>query len=389
MILNPAADSTIEDVMYLHFAHDDKFIDYFISRQQKYFKNIACKYIIISESASLSFVKSGSVEVCRPDDDSINSVIKSYGPARVYVHFFMKQLYRVIANLPLDIKVYWMFWGADGTSLPGIYHEFLDDFSLKFYKENNYEGKEPKLLHRGILLKSTWELFFDYYKNRIEALKAFKRVDFFCHYLEEEYAFLKNRLQLKAAYIEFNYCSIKDLTGNETELMVNQKENKMNVTLGNSGCEANNHFSALQLIFDSNYKFDQIFCPLSYSEHPVYVQGIIEQGRKLFGDRFVPLTTFLSKDKYYTILNSCAYFIHNHYRPQAYGNIAFQLYKRKKVFMNKKSALYRYLVSKSLTIGVIDKNVLVEPGDISRNDYFIDSLLSEDALNKRYAAVLS
>jgi dTDP-N-acetylfucosamine:lipid II N-acetylfucosaminyltransferase len=382
-----SAELINEDVVYLHVAHDDKFIDYFIRRQRKYFQHLNCKYIILSDEVKLTFVKSENVQICERNDQSLRDVIDKQAVKRVYVHFFSPELYRVIADLPDDIKVYWMFWGADGTSLPQTYPDFLDPFSLQFYRNHLYDRKPQKWFNGGIFLKSTWERFFSYRKKRRAARKAFKRVDFFCHYLEEEYNYLKKKLMLRAELVDFNYCGIEDLCTVNESLYPARMHN--NATVGNSGCEGNNHASLLQLLYKSGRHFEKIYCPLSYSEHPVYVNAIEKIGSTLFGDEFVPLKDFLPKQEYDKILGSCDYFFHNHYRPQAYGNIVFQLWKGGKVYMNEKSSLYRYLIKNGIVIGTISGDQITDPGDVTDNRKKLELFLSEEQMNRRYGGVLN
>jgi hypothetical protein len=374
--------------MYIHFAHDDKFIDYFIKRQQLNFSDTLCKYVIITTENHLHFVKSNNVEICVPSDDSIIKLVRENKATRIYIHFFAKELYKAISQLPKEIKVYWMFWGADGTSFPGVYHLFLDDFSRQFYENNSYDGRRHKLLNRGFFLKSTWLRYFDFIKRKRAGIAALRRVDFFCHYIEDEFIFLKRKFKLRARFIEFNYCSIYDLIGSEKAPNLSLENEKTNATIGNSGCEANNHFTLLNILYKHNVNFSKIYCPLSYSEHPVYQKQIIEKGHHLFGDRFVPLTKFLKKEEYHQILESCSSFFHNHYRPQAYGNVAYQLYIGSKVYMNPQSLLYKYLSIHGLAIGTISDESIEEPKDVSKNQQIIKNLLSEAALNRRYENVL-
>jgi dTDP-N-acetylfucosamine:lipid II N-acetylfucosaminyltransferase len=373
--------------MYLHLAHDDKFIDYFINRQQIYFSNYICKYLVITNDTELRFVKSKLVELFPAIPHKINDLIIENNVTRVYIHYFTRELYEVVLRLPKNIKVFWIYWGSDGTSFPGLYHLILDDFSQRFYKNNFYEGKRNKLFNRGFFLKSTWLKYFSFVKMRRNGLAAFRRVDYFCHYLEEEYFDLKKRLKLKAKYLEFNYCSILDLNIENNDKFIVCKDAK-NAIIGNSGCEANNHYSLMLLMAREKLNFGKIYCPLSYSGHPVYQDNIIKLGYELFGTRFVPLTSFLTKKEYSEILDKCNSSFHNHFRSQAFGNIAYQLFKGNIVYMNPKSVLYRYLSRLGLSIGTIGNDGFFAPNSVVENRKIINVLLSEENLNSRYYNVL-
>ena len=266
--------------MQLHLATDDKFIDYFINRQRKYFPEKNCRYVIVSNDVHLKYVKSAGIEICSFSADDINALFSNLDVESVYIHFFIATFYGPVINLSLKIKLYWVFWGAEGFSQPAIYKQFLDSYSLDFYKKNNYQGKANKLLHRGILLKSTWEKYEAYKKDKVMAKKAFQRVDFFCHYLMEDYFLLKKHFGLKAKFIDFQYCSIDDAY---LSTSTPEKDDEV-VFIGNSGSEANNHISLLYLLKKEQIEFQKIYCPLSYSAHPEYLKLVLKTGNELYGD---------------------------------------------------------------------------------------------------------
>jgi hypothetical protein len=336
---------------------------------------------VLSATGNLKYVKSADVEIWKYESE-LHEKLKSPEIERVYIHFLIPFLHEAVAKIPRHVKVYWMFWGADGFSLPGIYPDFLDQFSLHFYRTHNYDGKKYKWLHRGMFLESTWERLADYKQKRRLAKKAFERVDFFCHYIEEDFLFLKRKLGLRATYLDFNYCGIEDLFPAEAFKEIRDQRNY--AMLGNSASEANNHVSLMRAIQRSNFLFDRLYCPLSYGGNDAYVKEVIKIGHEKFGAKFIPLVDFLNKSDYDEILAGCSHFFHNHYRSQAYGNIVFQLCAGGYVYMNEKSNLYRYLVNESLAIGSIDGEKCTEPGDISDNLTIMQKLLSEEQMNLRY-----
>ncbi|MBS1737435.1 MAG: TDP-N-acetylfucosamine:lipid II N-acetylfucosaminyltransferase [Bacteroidetes bacterium] len=370
--------------MNIHLALDDKFIDYFIRRQRKNFPSTDNRYIICSHQFPYKHVKSSGVELCSFNEDELKFILNNNKVNRVYIHFFTSFFYKVISELSPRVKVYWMFWGGDGFGFPDIYPKFLDKYSLAFYKENFYEGKSHKILNRGFRLKSTWEKFNDFKKKRKAALDAFRRVDFFCHYLPSDYKLLRRTFRMKAQLIDFCYCSYEDLCFSETTQI-----NSNNIFIGNSANEANNHISLLKTIKKSNLVFDKIYCPLSYAGHPAYIEMVINNGRHLFGDKFYPILEFLTLNAYNTIINSCGKFFHNHYRSQAYGNIVYQVHIGKEVYLNAKSPLKSFLRKNHIHLGTIDNNGIHCGGNESENRRHLQNLLSEDEINKKYSKVFN
>lgn len=371
--------------MNIHLALDDKFIDYFINRQRANFQDSENRYIICTNQEVLKHVKSANVETCSlgNDKDLIKVLTKSY-VEKVYIHFFSPHFYKVISELPSQIKVYWMFWGGDGFCHPSIYPNFLDNYSLSFYRIKNYDGKKNKILNRGFRLKSTYQKYIDFRKRTKLAIKAFRRVDFFCHYLLDDYNYLKKKFNLKAKFIDFCYCSYDDLCPSE-----DFSELGNNCMVGNSANEANNHISLFTALKKCDITFENIYCPLSYAGDPLYIKNVINEGKKLFGDRFIPLTNFMDLASYYKIMKSCKYFFHNHFRSQAYGNIVYQIHLGATVFLNKKSPLRSFLIKNGVELGSINGELVTYHQPNIHSVYNLQYLLSEIELNKKYTLVFS
>ena len=96
---------------------------------------------------------------------------------------------------------------------------------------------------------------------------------------------------------------------------------------------------------EQNFK---IICPLSYGP-PIYIKKIIEKGKMLFGDRFIPLLDFLNPDKYFCILKQIDLAIMYHNRQQGMGNIQILVYLGKPICMKNTSGLF-YLVEKCVSV---------------------------------------
>jgi dTDP-N-acetylfucosamine:lipid II N-acetylfucosaminyltransferase len=370
--------------MQIHLATDDKFIDYFIKRQRKCFPNTECRYVIVSNSNVLQFVKSTQVELCKSTTEDILALFKGKSFSKVYIHFFKPFFYEAIIQLPLNTKLYWIFFGAEAFSRPKLYSLYLDPFSSNFYHKNFYAGKKYKILNRGFRLKSTWDKYFEFIRDNRLAKMAFKRVDYFCHYILEDYLFIKSKFGMKAEFIDFHYCSVSDLVIGE----IDYNPSKEIALIGNSGSEANNHVSLLYVLKNQGRVFEKLICPLSYGGDEVYVNEVLTIGKKLFGEAFFPVLNFLPKKEYDQMLLSSASFYHNHYRSQAYGNIAYQLYIGGHVYLNSKSSLYRYLCSNQIGIGSINAKKIIPPSNIARNAEGIIKLLSDECTNLKYEKVL-
>jgi hypothetical protein len=105
-----------------------------------------------------------------------------------------------------------------------------------------------------------------------------------------------------------------------------------NILLGNSADPSNNHIEVFNKL--TNYKDSDIkvYTPLSYGNKK-YAQNIINQGKKLLGDKFVPITDFMPKEEYLTLLAKIDIAVFNHNRQQAMGNIITLLGLGKTVYL--------------------------------------------------------
>jgi len=219
---------------------------------------------------------------------------------RVFVHslFSAKDILFLTANPKILKKTMWIIWGGD--------------------------------------LYSYWVSAQHSFKEQIkEKMKAaiVRRVDGVACLLREDYEFLITKYRTSARYHYLFYPNPVDfgLLDNHSNECSNTA-GLQTVLLGNSATWTNNHFDVLEAMSKVGKASFQILCPLSYGD-PEYAKKVIEFGRKLFGDRFIPLTQFLSPEEYAKVLASVDVGIFNHNRQQGLGNILALLYLGKKVYI--------------------------------------------------------
>lgn len=366
--------------MILHVSHDDKFLDIFINRQRKYFPESRNIYLVYTDSGNPKLVKSDGIYVTKLYSRKFWEIVKNPGITKVFIHYFSLKLSDFVLNIPGHIPVYWLFYGSDGFYLPSIAGNFLDNYSLSFIKK-----KYPHLLLNYLNYKFPITIRWQFRVKK--HIKAMRRIDYFCHYILDDYKIIKEATGFKAEFLEFNYGSIDDLADVKDKQKLINNEAKSSIFVGNSACENNNHIGAFHFIKEKidTGVFDRIYCPLSYSGHKGYVIYVIKEGRKMFKDKFKPLISFMTREEYNNILGECFLFINNHKRSQAFGNIAWQLYAGGNVAMNPMSTLFKYLSSQGIMIPTLDSNFnLLEVDARIKNSELITDLLSERNVVKRY-----
>ena len=113
------------------------------------------------------------------------------------------------------------------------------------------------------------------------------------------------------------------------------------IQIGNSATLTNNHIMIMEILKKYKNENIRIFVPLSYGDKK-YADKVINAGRALFGEKFVPITEYMEQNVYYRFLNQMDIGIFGMSRQQALGNINLMMLLGKKVFLKNKSILEHY-----------------------------------------------
>lgn len=131
------------------------------------------------------------------------------------------------------------------------------------------------------------------------------------------------------------------------------------ILIGNSADSTNDHIGVfnklkkIECLKDVKY---EIICPLSYGDN-VYKNQIINIGRTMFGDKFKPLTEFISYEEYSRVLNRVDVGLFNHKHQHALGNIITLLGLGKKVYIREDITTWQFCKEHSLTVFSIDNDL--------------------------------
>lgn len=177
-----------------------------------------------------------------------------------------------------------------------------------------------------------------------------QRINLFFHWNEFDYHWLKKRYPgFKALFVYFVYDVGLDNSLGVPSSIKGEKD-PLTIWLGNSATVSNNHFEALDELRHLKDEQIEIICPLSYGELPdsVYTRQLIRKGKQIFGNKFIPLLTFLERDQYYALFQKVDVVLMNHIRSQAAGNVFAFLKLDKIIFMEEKSTLYQFLFAKNI-----------------------------------------
>lgn len=293
------------------------------------FQNLIKRYFDINEHVFLiagratwdpakQFSYCNSVRVTDFYSPEITQIVNNSSQIIIHGLFFRDVVDFFSHNAYLLKKTCWMIWGGDlyayrmtGTA------EFPSD----------YEDKRKFIIQNisriACILEEDFLLAQQIYDTRAERFAAF-------YPLLNDYEYLNS--------IRKSCVSFENLT----------------VQIGNSATVENCHAEALQLI--SHFKNEQIkiCCPLSYGNTD-YAEQVIQLGRNIFGDNFVPITNVLPIKEYSDFLNLVDIAVMNHNRQQGLGNTFALLYLGKKVYLRSDTTSYSFLTNIGIKIFGIEE----------------------------------
>jgi len=162
------------------------------------------------------------------------------------------------------------------------------------------------------------------------------------------------------------------------------------ILVGNSADPSNNHleiFSRLESFKDENIK---LITPLSYGDEK-YAKIISKEGKEIFGNKFIPINSFIPPDEYLSLLSSVDIGLFAHKRQQAMGNITTLLGMGKKVYM--RNDISSWGLFKTMGVNVYDINEFdikqLSETEKSVNIEKIKAYFSEDELIKQWHEIVA
>ena len=166
------------------------------------------------------------------------------------------------------------------------------------------------------------------------------------------------------------------------EYDVPQKEHTtVNIQVGNSADPTNNHLEVFEKLLPHKEQDIKIYVPLSYGDQN-YTAKVIETGKQMFGDKFIPLTAFMPFEKYLEFLGQIDIAVFNHKRQQGMGNTITLLGLGKKVYMRNDVTPWTMFSSKGIKLFDVQHIDITPIHDESaqKNITIIKTLFTENIL---------
>lgn len=251
-----------------------------------------------------------------------------------------------LSFLPKKIKKqYWIMWGMD---------LYCYEQEKKTVKEKISELIRCLYIRRlyGIifLVKGDYDLACKWYKTKAKYFVG--------------------------GYVDDNRDFLQSLISNPLK----KDDEFIRIQVGNSAASRNNHIEALRKLKFVDSPNMLVYCPLSYSGTKEYVKTVINEGKILFGERFIPMLEMIPKEKYFEYLSQIDIGVFNTDRQMGLGNISTMVALGKKVYINDYTTSWRYYKDRGIEIFPFNKRDFTN--DAEKEDFF--RLLSEEQKSKNF-----
>lgn len=347
--------------MILHFLTDEKFTDYVINQFSD--PKLHSEFVLIPSNNCIQLVN--LIQKCKivffntKEFDNLLTSLANYSGIVLHGLFWAQWQVPILQSVPKSVKVAWVCWGGEIYSCKENTFLFRAPITTFVLKLHAWKKKEDS---------SNWEVPKDLYQ----------RIDICTTSIDEEYDYAVSFFQNRMRHVWYTYYSIEETVGS----LMSKRRNGNHIWLGNSASDCNNHFDVLfrlkRLRFRTSLRGVSIICPLSYG--PPWVRNmVVSLGKFLFGEIFKPITSFIPRHEYNSLMLSCSTMIIGATEPLAQGNILTALWLGLRVYLSEKSMSYSFFKRIGTVVFSIEKEM---------SKYKFSPLAEEDVIHNREVLAL-
>lgn len=182
----------------------------------------------------------------------------------IFIHYLKNKEVNFFSENKIDIPVIWMFWGADGFSLPLFYNYFIGRKTRAKIRQL-YLQTRPLLLFKD-LVKESIKTILNKSASTKRKIELISKFSFVVPVIPQDFDILKKRYpSITSTPFHFNYITPLFFEDYRSMTFVSGK----NILLGNSSSSTNNHIEALDILRQSDLGSRKIILPLNYGD-PFY-----------------------------------------------------------------------------------------------------------------------
>jgi len=339
----------------VHLVIDDKFIDAAI-REFEAVAPGSHDFVIVGAFPPFRYVRSTAVRTL--SRAGWHELVNRSDVAAVVLHGLPAAHYALLADLPPHVLVVWLGWGYDyyGLLADAFPHGLLQPRTAALVGQ--MYRRAPRHAP-GLMAASELSVARPYPRPTAAERQLLQRVDVFSALHDEHLLLARHAPWFAPERIEWMYMTLED------DLYVHAGAGgdamRPDILLGNSAAPCNNHLEAFELLRQRvNLAGRRVVVPLSYGD-PNYAEQVVQAGRRLLGDAFLPLREFMPRADYIQLLHRCGTVVMNHVRQQAVGNLLISGLLGARLHLHQSSPVLRWLHRHGVQV---DGNQWLRPGPL-------------------------
>ncbi|MDE6255519.1 MAG: TDP-N-acetylfucosamine:lipid II N-acetylfucosaminyltransferase [Muribaculaceae bacterium] len=299
-------------------------------------------YFLNSDTTPLFARQSENCYIYREDEKKPE--LNYAGYSKIIIHSLSFNKVKFCLNtLPPNIPIYWIMWGGD------LYNTFLElrgyKIYHKFFGRRSLRSRIKRFIQRlGFLSNHTRSYLSIFEKRDVTMVCAKAEYQLLRKYYPHQTRALKNNPN-------FFYYPVEKVLGP----FVDAEAKGNTILVGNSNSLTNNHFYTFEFLKKVNLEDRKLLVPLNYGGTEISKNEVIKEGKRLFGERFQPLTDFLPLEEYNKRMLEAEYAVYGNWRQEAMGNIVIALYLGSKVFLSKRNPLLNFFGSVGIKIFILEE----------------------------------
>jgi len=303
----------------------------------------------------------------------------------IIIHFLRKEYAPLLSGKYFKVsKIIWTIWGADAFQLGRYFNLHL----MPQTRKQRFLNEFSRGLYRGFSnsVRSVAPLLFDYQMMFQRQISCIKKINNVITLAPGDDFELNEHYDLKANSYHLNYLDPIFMNSVYTKFIEGN-----NILLGNSAEYTNNHYEAIELLSKLELLNRKVIIPVSYGDQ-TNSKAVEKHAKEKLGNKAMVLTGFMPFGEYVELLNTCEISIMPHIRQQALGNIVKLIFNGSHLYLNKKSNIYKFLVSKGFIVSTLEDLVTIKTLPLENketNRALVEKFFGKEHIHEKTTKIIS